>query len=136
MFLIQFHGATHFWKKIGLWTYFIIVLEWVPVAYIIQSNQIFFLQFQLEFSNLIVVIGFLYIFAGIGLHSWTAILLGLEATIGYTEIKEVETTTNPKLIVSGPFSIVGHPSYWAHTSILFGTFLVSGLNMVGILTLI
>jgi protein-S-isoprenylcysteine O-methyltransferase Ste14 len=40
------------------------------------------------------------------------------------------------LITSGPFSVVRHPSYWAHTSILTGTFLVSGILAVGLITLI
>jgi len=136
MFLIQLHGATRFWKKIGVWTYFVIFLEWLPIAYVIQTNQNFFLQFQIDVSTIVVIFGFSFIAAGIVLHSWTAILLGLKATIGYTELEKVESSADSELIVSGPFSIVRHPSYWAHTAILFGTFLVSGFIFVGILTFI
>lgn len=136
MFLIQLHGVTRFWRKIGVWTYLIIFLEWLPVAYVIQSNRDFFLQFQLEVSIAIVAIGFLFIAAGILLHSWTAILLGIKATIGYTELEEAESSNDTELIVTGPFSVVRHPSYWAHTFILFGTFLVSGTIVVGVITII
>lgn len=136
MFLIQLHGATKFWKKIGIWTYLVIILEWIPIAFLIQANQDFFLQFQVQIFDLIIILGFSFIAAGIVLHSWTAILLGLKATIGYTELEKVQKSKNTKLITKGPFSVVRHPSYWAHTFILFGTFLVSGLIVMGIIVLI
>ncbi|MEJ2272274.1 MAG: methyltransferase, partial [Candidatus Bathyarchaeota archaeon] len=115
MFLIQLHGATNFWKKIGIWTYLVLILEWLPIAYLIQANQGFFLQFQIEVFTITIVLGFSLIAAGIILHSWTAILLGLKATIGYTELEKVQSTKNTKIITSWPFSVVRHPSYWAHT---------------------
>jgi len=131
--LIQLHGATCFWKKIGAWTYFVIFLEWLPIAYLIQSNQDFFLRFQLDSSGTLILIGFSFITTGLILHSWTAIILGLKATIGYTELEKVQTLKSDKLITDGPFSVVRHPSYWAHTFILFGAFLVSGLIVMGII---
>lgn len=136
MFLIQLHGATNFWKKIGIWTYLVLILEWLPIAYLIQANQDFFLQFQIEVFTITIVLGFSLIAAGIILHSWTAILLGLKATIGYTELEKVQSAKNTKIITSGPFSVVRHPSYWAHTFILFGTFLISGLIVMGIISFI
>jgi protein-S-isoprenylcysteine O-methyltransferase Ste14 len=136
LFLIQLHGATSFWKKIGVWMYVVVFLEWLPIGYVINLHREFLLQFQLEFSIFIVIIGFSFIGAGIVLHSWTAYLLGIKATIGYTELEKNPKPTDEKLIDSGPFSVVRHPSYWAHTFILFGTFLISGSIIVGVITLI
>ena len=48
MFLIQLHGATNFWKRIGIWTYAVVILEWLPIAYFIYAIQGFFFQFQYQ----------------------------------------------------------------------------------------
>jgi len=136
LFLIQLHGATSFWKKIGVWMYVVVFLEWLPIGYVINLHRDFLLQFQLEFSSLFIIIGFCFIGAGIVLHSWTAKLLGIKATIGYIELEKNSKHTDEKLIESGPFSVVRYPSYWAHTFILFGTFLLSGSVLVGVITLI
>lgn len=136
MFLIQLHGATNFWKRIGIWTYAVVILEWLPIAYFIYAIQGFFFQFQFEFNIIIVIIGFSFIAAGIVLHSWTAFLLGLKATIGYTELEKIRNIKNDQIITTGPFSIVRHPSYWAHTFILFGSFLASGLSTLFIITIV
>ncbi|MEJ2240520.1 MAG: isoprenylcysteine carboxylmethyltransferase family protein [Candidatus Bathyarchaeota archaeon] len=136
MFLIQLHGATDFWKKIGIWTYAVVILEWLPIAYFIYAIQDFFFQFQFEFNIIIAIIGFSFIAAGIVLHSWTAYLLGLKATIGYTELEKVQYSKKDRIITSGPFSIARHPSYWAHTFILFGSFLVSGLSTLAAITIV
>ena len=136
LFLIQLHGATSFWKKIGVWMYAVVFLEWLPIGYVINLHRDFLLQFQLEFSSLFIIIGFCFIGAGIVLHSWTAKLLGIKATIGYIELEKNSKHADEKLIESGPFSVVRHPSYWAHTFILFGTFLLSGSVLVGVITLI
>ena len=136
MFLIQLHGATNFWKRIGIWTYAVVILEWLPIAYFIYAIQGFFFQFQFEFNIIIAIIGFSFIAAGIVLHSWTAFLLGLKATIGYTELEKIRNIKNDQIITTGPFSIVRHPSYWAHTFILFGSFLASGLSTLFIITIV
>lgn len=136
MFLIQLHSATNFWKRIGIWTYVVVILEWLPIAYFIYAIQGFFFQFQFEFNIIIAIIGFSFIAAGIVLHSWTAFLLGLKATIGYTELEKIRNSKNDQIITTGPFSIVRHPSYWAHTFILFGSFLASGLSTLIIITIV
>lgn len=136
IFLIQLHGATDFWKRIGIWTYAVVILEWLPIAYFIYANKDLFFQFQFEFDIIIAIIGFSFIAAGIVLHSWTAFLLGIKATIGYTELEKVQNSKEGQIITSGPFSIVRHPSYWAHTFILFGSFLASGLSTLAIITIV
>ena len=42
----------------------------------------------------------------------------------------------PGLIKSGPFSVVRHPSYWAHTAIITGIFLITGTIAVAIIAVI
>ncbi|HJX24399.1 MAG TPA: isoprenylcysteine carboxylmethyltransferase family protein [Candidatus Bathyarchaeia archaeon] len=81
------------------------------------------------------VLGIILIAAGIALHTWTAKLIGIKATIGYTELKPDVQSEKQSLIISGPFSVVRHPSYWAHTAIITGVFLITGIIAVGIIAL-
>ncbi|HLN44846.1 MAG TPA: hypothetical protein VK209_03990 [Candidatus Sulfotelmatobacter sp.] len=85
MFLIELHFAIGFWRKIGLWTYLFIVAEWLPIGLTLYAfqNQLLYLQIVLGIPFLVLGIG-LIVFALI-LHGWTAKLIGLKATIGYSE---------------------------------------------------
>lgn len=136
MFLIQLHFAVDFWKKLGIWTYFVSVLEWLPIAFIIYTFQGAILYYTIALSFPFFVLGVLAIAVGIVLHSWTAKLLGLKATIGLTEIESDTKSERKGLVTSGPFSVVRHPSYWAHTSILTGFFLITGVISVGAIVII
>ena len=137
MFLIEIHYETSFWRRLGIWTYFIIFLEWLPIAYTVYSFQTVILQYEITIALILRILGAVAIAAGIILHTWTIKILGIKATISYTELKP--TTTDKKaenVIVTGPFSVVRHPSYWAHTSILTGTFLITGIIIIGAIALI
>ena len=94
------------------------------------------LYFEVTLGTPFLVIGVIAIIAGLALHSWTAKLLGIKATVGLTEIKPDIKFEKQNLITSGPFSIVRHPSYWAHTSIITGIFLMTGVIAMGIVAII
>ena len=111
-------------------------MEWLPIAYTLYSSQPAILQYEITVALPLPVLGVAAIAAGIALHSWTAKILGIKATISYTELKPETAEKAKSLITSGPFSVVRHPSYWTHTSILTGTFLITGIITVGIITLI
>ncbi len=134
MSLIQLHLVPSFWRKLGVRTYLVWLLEWLPVAYVIRSLQDALLQNEIPVNSPIIAIGVFFVVAGIALHAWTAKLLGIKATVGYTELKP-ETDANGSLVMSGPFSVVRHPSYGAHSLILVGTFLITSVIAVGIMAL-
>lgn len=136
MILIQLHLVPSFWRRLGIWTYLVWFLEWLPIAYGIRSLQDVLLKNEIPVSLPVIVIGVFFVFAGIILHTWTAKLLGIKATVGYTELKPEADENNGSLVISGPFSVVRHPSYGAHSLVLVGTFLITGIIAVGIMTLI
>jgi protein-S-isoprenylcysteine O-methyltransferase Ste14 len=136
MFLIQIHYATGFWRKLGTWTYAATFIEWLPIAVVLYLLQEPLLQHEISTSTPTIVLGAVLVSAGIALHAWTAKLLGIKATISYTELKPQENTENKSLITSGPFGVVRHPSYWAHTTIITGVFLITGAVTVGIIAII
>lgn len=137
LFLIELNFVVDFWRRIGVWTYAVVFLEWLPIAIVIYSLRYILLSFQITLGIPFFVLGILSIVAGLVLHSWTAKLLGIKATIGYTEMKtETQRNNNQEIITSGPFSVVRHPSYWAHTSILVGFFLITGVVAIGLIAII
>jgi protein-S-isoprenylcysteine O-methyltransferase Ste14 len=136
MVLIQLHSVPSLWRKLGVWTYLIWLMEWLPIAYVIRSLQGVLLQSEITFNSAIVALGVSSVIAGILLHTWTAKLLGIKSTVGYTELKPEDDANKGTLITSGPFSVVRHPSYVAHSLILVGTFLITGITAVGIIALI
>jgi protein-S-isoprenylcysteine O-methyltransferase Ste14 len=136
MFLIQIHYGISFWRKLGLWTYLAIFLEWTPIAVVLYSLREAILQYEVAVTTPFLVLGVLLVAAGIALHAWTAKLLGIKATISYTELKPETVEKNEVLITAGPFGVVRHPSYWAHTMIITGIFLITGIVAVGIIALI
>lgn len=134
LFLIQVHLAPNFWRRLGSWTYLIIFLEWLPLAYAIDLWQNTLIQYQIHTTIQTLILGVVLLIIGVLLHAWTAKLLGLQVTIGYTELNSLTEPQN--LITSGPFSVVRHPSYIAHTLIFVGIFSITGVIAVGIVALI
>lgn len=136
MFLIEVHFATNFWKKLGFWTFFIVLLEWMPIGFAVYTFRGAILAHELILTTPFAILGFVLITAGALLHVWTAKLLGLKATIGYPEVKTEADLEKRRIITSGPFSVVRHPSYWAHTMIIIGTFLITGILAVGLIAIV
>ena len=136
MFLIELHFAAHLWRRLGAWSYLAVFLQWIPIGIVLYLGRNVVLNYIFELGLPFLVLGIVAVAAGIALHSWTAKLLGIEATIGYSEMKPITQSENQDLITSGPFSVVRHPSYWAHTSIIIGVFLITGAVSVGIIAII
>lgn len=136
MFLIELHFAINFWRRLGIWTYGIILLEWLPVAFVLTLFQEPITRYQIGFEPAFLVLGAILIALGLALHTWTAKLIGLKATIGYAELKPGKSSKEQTLVMSGPFSVVRHPSYWAHGAIIAGFFLITGIIALGVIALI
>jgi len=136
MFLIELHFAINFWRKLGVWTYFAVLLQWVPIAFVLYFLQGAILHNEIALGIPFMVLGIILIAAGVALHAWTIKLIGIKATIGYTELKPDIQSNKKNLVTSGPFSVVRHPSYWAHTAIITGMFFVTGAIVVAIIAVI
>lgn len=133
IFLVQIHLWPRFWRRFGALTYVVLILEWVPVALLIVSIQDLLLGTSLELGELYWS-SFIFMSAGVLLHIWTGKLLGLRGLMGFREFKA--QNGSQKLIREGPFSVVRHPTYFAHTLMFLGVFLMTGFLGTGILVLI
>lgn len=133
LFWIPVHGLSRWARHIGLFIYILIFLVWTPLAYILYINQSYLLGSKIDLPIIVNIIGWCFFASGMILHIWTGLLLRPWGLIGLPEIfSKVES----KLVTTGPFSIVRHPTYLAHTFIFFGVFLLSEVIAAGVVALL
>jgi len=133
LFWIPVHVAVHFFRRPGLGAYLLPVFTWLPLAFFIYRYRIFLLQFKITLPFLSLLIGCVLLLSGTLLHVWTARLLGLWGIIG---VPELSGRVEGPIVAKGPFSIVRHPTYLAHTLMFSGVFLITGVLAVGIIAVL
>jgi protein-S-isoprenylcysteine O-methyltransferase Ste14 len=133
LFWIPVHVTVHFFRRPGLAAYLLPVFTWLPLAFFIYRYRIFLLQFKITLPLLCSIIGWVLLISGTLLHIWTARLLGLWGIIG---VPELSGRVEEQLVAEGPFSIVRHPTYLAHTLIFSGVFLITGALTAGIIAVV
>ncbi|HAK89169.1 MAG: hypothetical protein A2077_00680 [Nitrospirae bacterium GWC2_46_6] len=131
LFWVPVHGLSRFFKKLGIFTYIMPLLTWLPLAYVIYMNREFLLGFATDLPLILNIIGIVLFIAGTLLHMWTGKLLGL---LGLMGLPEISSKQEGRLVAEGPFSIVRHPTYLAHTLMFSGIFLMTEVLTVGVLT--
>jgi protein-S-isoprenylcysteine O-methyltransferase Ste14 len=133
LFWIPVHFATGIFRRLGRMTYIFAAIVWVPVACLIFLGRDYLLANIVEFPLMISSSGLIFLLAGSLLHIWTGALLSPRSLIG---IPEIVAPRESRLIDKGPFAVVRHPTYLAHTMMFAGIFLYTGVTAVGILTLV
>ena len=131
LFWIPVHFATGVFRRVGRMTYIFAGILWVPIAYFIFLNRNLFLAHIIAFPLLISSSGLLLLLVGSLIHIWTGALLSPRSLIGIPEIVTAQEST---FIDKGPFAVVRHPTYLAHTMMFAGIYLYTGVTAVGILT--
>lgn len=132
LFWIPVHGFPEIVKRLGLLSYIMPLVTWIPLAYIIYTHKDFLLYYRVEFPFLLNIIGIFFLTIGTLLHIWTGRLLGLWGLMG---LPEISAKVKGRLVTEGPFSIVRHPTYLAHTIMFLGIFIFTEVIAVGIITL-
>ena len=130
---IPVHGANSLIRKVGIFIYPMVFVSWVACAYLIYVNKGFLLDFYIDFSIPIRVVGTLLSVAGIFLQLWTLKELSTRVITGVPELIDGEKV---ELVVKGPFCRVRHPTYVSHTLLFIGIFLVTGIIATGFVALV
>lgn len=133
LFWIPVHIATGFFKRIGRLTYIMPIITWLPLAYIIYHNRGLLLKYKIGIPLVFIIAGILCFTLGTLLHIWTTRLLGLWGIIG---MPEISAKVGGRLVTKGPFSIVRHPTYLAHTLMFSGAFLLTGVTAIALITVL
>ena len=129
---LQIHNWLNFWRKHGRLTYAPILLEWFVVAVLVLALRNYLLGMKLDLGALRWV-GLMLALVGVYLQAWAIRILGWRTLLGYSELGL--QAAPQKLVTHGPYSIVRHPTYLAHTLFVAGTFLLSEYTGVGVLAL-
>ena len=133
LFWVPVHFGHRFFRGIGLLTYLLPIVTWLPIAYLIYQNRDFLLQYRIEFVIVLNMAGILLLAMGTLLHIWTGLLLGLWGLIG---LPEIGARKEMRLMAEGPFAVVRHPTYLAHLLMFSGVFLITGVIASGIVAIL
>jgi len=133
LFWIPVHGFPEVFKRLGILTYLLHLIVWLPIAYLIYRNRFFLIHNKIDFPETLRMAGAVLFFVGLILHLWTGKLLGIFGLMG---LPEISTKEKGVLITRGPFSIVRHPTYLAHTLLFVGIFFITEVIAVGVLAFI
>jgi protein-S-isoprenylcysteine O-methyltransferase Ste14 len=133
LFWIPVHCLSKVFKRLGVFTYIMPMVTWPPIAYIIYLNRDLLLQFKIQMPFIVHLIGFVLLILGGILQIWTGLLLGI---LGLMGLPEVSKKVEGRLITEGPFSIVRHPTYLAHTLMFSGVFFITEVLAVGVITIL
>ncbi|NJD55621.1 MAG: isoprenylcysteine carboxylmethyltransferase family protein [Nitrospirae bacterium] len=133
LFWIPVHGFSAFFKKLGIFTYITPVVTWIPFAWLIYANREFLLRYQVSFPLAAISAGWIVLALGTLLQLWTLKLLRGWGLIG---LPEVTRLVQGRIITTGPFSVIRHPTYLSHTIMYAGVFLITGFVVIGTITLL
>lgn len=133
LFWIPVHGLSGFFKRIGGCTYLMPAIFWPPLAYFLYLNRDFLLHYRIDLFPAIRAAGLIILVGGAMLQVWTGRLLGL---LGLMGLPEVSPRGKGGLVTGGAFSFVRHPTYLSHTLFFAGVFLLTGVIVVGAVTLL
>jgi protein-S-isoprenylcysteine O-methyltransferase Ste14 len=133
LFWIPVHGFPKFFRKLELLTYVVPLVLWLPLAHLFFRYRDVLLGFRTDLPLLVKTAGLLLFCTGTVLHLWTGKLLGIKGLVG---LPEISSKAESRLVMKGPFIVVRHPTYLAHTLLFAGVFLITGVVTVGIVTLL
>jgi protein-S-isoprenylcysteine O-methyltransferase Ste14 len=133
LFWIPVHGFPRFFRKLDVLTYVVPLVLWLPLGYFSVIYRDVLLSFRIDLPLVVKIAGLLFFGAGTFLHMWTGELLGIKGLIG---LPEISWRVKSRLVMKGPFSVVRHPTYLAHTLLFAGVFLITGVVTVGVVTLL
>ena len=133
LFWIPVHGLSAFFRKLGIFTYITPVITWLPLVWLIYANRELLLKHTVDLTQTIRVLGWIISILGMMLQIWTLRLLGGWGIMGLPEVTQL---VEGRIVTSGPFSVIRHPTYLSHTIMYAGVFLITGVITVGIITLL
>ncbi len=132
LFWIPLHSVNKVFKKLGMITYLMPLIPWLPLAYLVYHFRTFLLRYTIDLPAVVNIVGAALLISGTLLHIRTIRLLGR----GIIGLPEVLKGSKGYLVTTGPFSATRHPTYFAHTLMFSGVFLITGVIATALVTLL
>ncbi len=132
LFWIPVHCLPRFFRRLGFFTYILPFITWLPVALLTFEMRDILLSYRIALPAIVNVLGALLLILGAGLQTWTIVLLTLPGIMGMPEVTKV---VRGRLVTTGPFAVIRHPTYLSHSLMLLGLFLWTGVTALGAVTL-
>lgn len=132
LFWIPVHCVPRFFRRLGLRTYVLPLVTWLPVAFFAFRLRDVLLQYRIDLPLVANIIGAFLFASGAALQIWTLVLLTPRVITGMPEVMQAPA----RLVTAGPFGIVRHPTYISHTLMLLGLFLWTEVAALGVVTVI
>jgi protein-S-isoprenylcysteine O-methyltransferase Ste14 len=133
LFWIPLHCFPGIFRKIGLFTYLIPLVAWFPLALVMIFHRGFIVHLKTDPGVILNLLGTLLLILGSVLHIRTGGLLSVRGLAG---LPELSAGREGRLVKEGPYSVVRHPTYLAHTLMFSGIFLMTGVVAAGIVTVL
>jgi protein-S-isoprenylcysteine O-methyltransferase Ste14 len=133
LFWIPVHCIPGAFRKIGPLTYLMPLVTWLPLALVIFLNQKVILRLKTDVGMPLNIVGMLLLIAGTLIHIRTGKLLSVQGLAG---LPEISPEAEGRFVQEGPYSVVRHPTYLAHTLMFSGVFLMTGVVPVGIVAVL
>jgi protein-S-isoprenylcysteine O-methyltransferase Ste14 len=133
LFWIPVHCLPRLFRRLGFFTYILPFITWLPVALITLGFRENLLSHLIALPVVLEAVGALIFLLGAGLQAWTLVLLSLPGIMG---MPEVTRTVPGRLVTTGPFSVIRHPTYLSHTLMLLGLFLWTGVTALGVVAVV
>lgn len=132
LFWIPVHCLPRFFRRLGFFTYILPFITWLPVALFTFELRDILLSYRIALPAIVHVVGALLLILGAALQTWTIVLLTLPGIMGMPEVTRV---VPGRLVTTGPFAVIRHPTYLSHTLMLLGLFLWTGVTALGAVAL-
>jgi protein-S-isoprenylcysteine O-methyltransferase Ste14 len=132
LFWIPVHLMTGLFKRLGLATLIFPIIFWLPLAYNLYSIKEHLLFYQITMPAFLTYPGWAFFISGLALH----ILTGIYLRFGLIGIPEFSDKVKMHLVKKGPFAVVRHPTYLAHSMIFLGAFLITGILTVALIAVL
>jgi len=133
LFWIPIHCIPRFFRRLGFLTYILPFITWLPIALFTFTLRDVLLEYRISLPEIVNVIGALVLVSGADLQAWTLTLLTLPVIMGTPEVTKA---VPGRLVTTGPFAVLRHPTCLSDTLMLLGVFLWTGVTTLGIVTVI
>ncbi len=133
LFWIPVHLFSGFFRRLGVFTYITPFITWLPFAAVVYLYRAFVLGFRIEFPLPVRVLGAMVLAAGLALQILTFRMLRIWGIMG---LPEVTNLVKGRVLSTGPYAVVRHPTYLSHSIMFSGIYLITGVHAVAGATLL